>query len=97
MCVGTPVVERPYSTTTSSRAPAPVMRPPLLSASTRKYTRQSGNCALVSDQAILKFFLEMAAPSLIFWPSLTGFEPGSLLKNQSSLSRRRLIPRRKVG
>jgi len=36
-------------------------------------------------------FFDIAMPSLIFTPKLTGLEPLSLLRNHSSLSRERLV------
>ena len=51
----------------------------------------AGAWAATCENAIFRLFLEIAAPSLIFWPSFTGVAPGSRLRNQSWLSRVRLV------
>ena len=54
-------------------------------------TGTSATCACTCEYATLKLFFEMAIPSLIFSLNLTGFDPRALLRNQSSLSRVRLM------
>jgi len=41
------------------------------------------------EKAIRSEVFDTAAPSLIFWPSLTGRDPGRADRNHSSLSRER--------
>jgi hypothetical protein len=57
------------------------------STSFAKRRRKKKSRGWLSDHAIRNRFFEIASPSLIFRPSFTGFDPGSLLRKHSSLSR----------
>ena len=50
----------------------------------------AGSCPLVTEYAIAIDCFDTAAPSLIFCPSFTGFDPLTRLRYQSSLSCPRL-------